>query len=375
MTLAAKLAASEKEAVVEKDERVRALTRENERLRKLLEDKPHDLATDAAVLKLRAEAASLKAKNQQLFKALSEAEAKADLWEALQRDPNLQKLERLKAKPSRGSTVIIGLNDWHAEERVDPDTINGFNEFNLEISQRRVKRTFEKALYWLDFARTFAKIEELVLWLGGDLISGFIHEELRESNYLSPTEACLFVQDQLCSLIPWLLKESGVKRIIVPTNHGNHGRVAPQKPIATSHKHSFEFQLFHQLARYFASTPQVAFKIEKGIHNWLEVQGQQVRFHHGDHIRYQGGVGGISIPVNKAIADWNKAKRADLDLFGHFHSFVHHWRWVCGGCLVGYNPYALSIKAEFQPPTQPFVVVSREYGKVLAMPLFCEGGE
>ena len=35
---------------------------------------------------------------------------------------------------------------------------------------------------------------------------------------------------------------------------------------------------------------------------------------------HNAGIGGVHIPLRKAIAQWNKAKSADLDCMGHWHT-------------------------------------------------------
>ena len=47
------------------------------------------------------------------------------------------------------------------------------------------------------------------------------------------------------------------------------------------------------------------------------------------------------------------------------------WYYIVCGCLVGYNAYALHIGAEFQRPTQTFIVMDRDEGKVMCLPIFC----
>lgn len=54
-------------------------------------------------------------------------------------------------KRQRGNaSAILVLSDWHIEEPVYAETVNGVNEYNLEIAERRVKKVFEKALLLLD---------------------------------------------------------------------------------------------------------------------------------------------------------------------------------------------------------------------------------
>jgi hypothetical protein len=288
------------------------------------------------------------------------------------KDRVARKKLRPGGKVSRGqATAVLCCNDWHVEGCVTHQSVDGANEFNLAIADRRIRRTWQKALFLLDFARKISNIRDLVVWLGGDLINGAIHEELEESNFLGPTEAVLYVQDHVAAGLDLLLREAKVDSITVVTSYGNHGRTTKKRRISTGYRHSWEWLAYSNLARHYRQTPKIAFKVEQGYHNWLDIQGHDVRFHHGDAIRYAGGVGGVTIPLRKKVAQWNKRRKAHLDVIGHFHQFIDGWDFVGCGCLVGYDAYALEIGAEFQQPTQTFLVIDRDYGKVLACPVFC----
>jgi hypothetical protein len=274
---------------------------------------------------------------------------------------------------SRGSaTAILCCNDWHVEGCVTRQSVDGANEFNLAVAERRIRKTWQKGLYLLDFARNISNIRELVVWLGGDLINGTIHEELEESNFLGPAEAVMYVQDHVAAGLDLLLREAKVDHITVVTSYGNHSRTTRKRRISTGYRHSWEWLAFNNLAGYYRRTPKVSFRISEGYHNWLDVQGHAVRFHHGDAIRFAGGVGGVTIPLRKKIAQWNKRKPAALDVLGHFHQYIDMWDFVACGCLVGYDAYALEIGAEFQQPTQTFIVMDRQFGKVLSIPVFVD---
>lgn len=278
-------------------------------------------------------------------------------------------------KPKRitgESTAMLILSDWHWEEKVDPLTINNRNVFNPKIAAKRAKNMFAKAAGIIDLYRGFTTINELVVAVLGDMINGYIHDEFLEGNYMSPSEACLEVMEHLVAGIEMLRKETKAKRITIPTAVGNHGRTTQKKRVATSCANSFEWFMYKVLEMYYKDDPVVRWQVGNGYHNWLDVQGHKVRFHHGDSIRYQGGVGGISIPVNKAIAAWNKSEPAALDIFGHYHQSKEDRWWVSNGSLVGYNAYAVEIKADYEEPSQSLVIMSRTRGKIGNMRVFCE---
>ena len=77
----------------------------------------------------------------------------------------------------------------------------------------------------------------------------------------------------------------------------------------------------------------------------------------------------MSIPMNKAIAGWDKAKQVELSVQGHFHQSLDGGRWIVNGCLVGYSAYALRIKASYTPPQQAFFLIDRDCGKTIVAPI------
>lgn len=321
-------------------------------------------------------AEQLRGTEKALHQAEREIENLEDFEGLIEETHGKASIRHFKAKrkrPSGSATAVLCATDWHSEENIEAATIGGLNSYNIDIAQRRIETAFTKYVKMIDFASSLSKIRDVVLWLGGDLINGYIHEELEESNFLGPAEAIQFVQDQIASGVKFLLKETNLPITIV-TNYGNHGRSTKRRRVSTGYKTSWEWLAYNSVAKFdgFASEPRVHWKIEKGYFNWLDIEGHPFRFHHGDGLKYNGGVGGITIPVNKAIAQWNKSKRARFDVFGHYHQYIYNWNWLAVGCLCGYNAYAESIKADYQPPTQAFMTVDKEYGPVLALPVFVE---
>jgi len=233
------------------------------------------------------------------------------------------------------ATAVMIASDWHVEERVDPETINWMNEYTLNICEQRGSRFFVEGLRLVKILRSGYKIDNLVLALLGDLISGYIHEELVETNQLSPIEASLYAKRLVCAGIDFLLEHGDFKNIRVVCCFGNHGRTTKRKRHATGHKNSYEWLMYSSLADHYNSDPRIKFIVSSGYHSYCHVYDDYViRFHHGDGIKYYGGVGGLTIPANKAIAKWNTIRHADLDVFGHFHQFFDGGQFVCNGCFL-----------------------------------------
>lgn len=99
------------------------------------------------------------------------------------------------------ATPIILLSDWHFEETVDDATINYLNKYNLKIAEQRWFTCIQNSLRLVQLDRSHSEINNLVLWLGGDFITGYIHDELIENNGLSPTQASRFAKQRLISAI------------------------------------------------------------------------------------------------------------------------------------------------------------------------------
>jgi hypothetical protein len=102
----------------------------------------------------------------------------------------------------------------------------------------------------------------------------------------------------------------------------------------------------------------------------VDIYGKKIRFQHGHMVKYNGGVGGITIPVNKAIGEWNKGIKADLDCFGHFHQLVDGNNFICNGPLIGYNSFALSIKAPYDVPKQTMFLMDKKRGRTCNWPIY-----
>ena len=100
----------------------------------------------------------------------------------------------IKTRNSKGTgeaTAVIVASDWHIEEEVAFSAVNGRNEFNLDIARARIDEFFSHSLKLLKKEQGAIKIDNVILALLGDFISGNIHEELLESCSLRPIEAIL----------------------------------------------------------------------------------------------------------------------------------------------------------------------------------------
>ncbi len=270
------------------------------------------------------------------------------------------------------AAAILVASDWHVEETVDPRTISGLNEYNPEIAKKRSENFFCIGQRLIDVLARDLSINTIVLALLGDFITNSLHEDAIEGNAMPPIEAALYAQDLISSGIHFLLKNSPKRKLIIPCHSGNHARTTKKIHHAHEKGHSLEYMMYVSLAREFEKNSNVEFRLADGYHSWIDILGVKTRFHHGHNIRYAGGVGGITIPVNKAIAQWDKAEQAKLDIFAHFHQYTDLGKWFCNGSLIGYNAFAVSIKAEYEEPQQGFLIIDEKRGRTHRAPIFVD---
>ena len=79
-------------------------------------------------------------------------------------------------------------SDWHVEEEVLPAKVQGRNKYTLDIAELRMKRFWDGIveLVWHHRSSKTLAIRDMVLWLGGDLMTGHIHEEMLITSKLTP---------------------------------------------------------------------------------------------------------------------------------------------------------------------------------------------
>lgn len=311
----------------------------------------------------------IKREHRALVKEVAELRERVGVAETLSNHkPQRIRAGRLGSGQREGAAVIL-CSDWHVEEPVRR-TAYWPHAYNLREADRRIGRLWAGAEWLIKFHRPVFGCKDVVLWLGGDLMTGNIHEELRESAAMAPLATLEWLQDRIIAGIDRLLSDTKVKRLAVVCSYGNHGRTTPQRRVSTGAEHSYEYALYRQLAHHYKGASRVGFLVEPTAHQYLRVYDFDLHFHHGDDISFGGGVGGISVPGNKAVAQWDKWLRADYHHFGHFHQYLDLGATVFNGSLIGPNAYAMSIKATPEPPQQAFYILDSKRGKTCKSPIW-----
>lgn len=277
------------------------------------------------------------------------------------------KINSTKTKGSEATAVWLA-SDWHVAEKVTKGQTNGINEYNLTISKERGAQYFKHGLSLTKMMGRDVEIKTIVLALLGDFITGHLHSQAVETNYLAPAEETRYAQDIIASGIEYILKNSDYE-LVIPCASGNHGRTTKFSEFGSENGHSWEYFMYCNLRDYFRKEPRVKFIISEGAHTYIDIYSYKVRFLHGHDIKFGGGVGGITIPVKKAIAQWDIAIPSYLTCFGHFHQRFDGGNFMANGCMIGYNSFALSIKASAEAPAQQMFLIDKNRGKTVVAPI------
>lgn len=317
-----------------------------------------DVEKDIRVRNLSRKSEVVEKKYELLQDELEEARGMLDAMKAVSKE-NFYTIPSDRTKYESTATAVAVASDWHWEETVKGDNVNGLNEFNLNIARQRADKFFQNVVRLLDVTSREIHIDTLVLALLGDFINGQLREEAMENNSLQPAEAMIEVWKALGGGIQYILDHSEVN-LVIPCHSGNHARMTKKIHHSTEAGNSLEFVMYHMLADRFKGNKRVKFIIPTSYLSYVDVGGFVMRFHHGHAIRYGGGVGGIFVPAYKAIAQWQKARHADLDVFGHFHQTKDGGNFISNGSLIGYNAFAVSIKADFEIPKQSFFLIDHK---------------
>ena len=95
-----------------------------------------------------------------------------------------------------------------------------------------------------------------------------------------------------------------------------------------------------------------------------------IAFTHGDSFRYQGGIGGLLIPLRRGFNEMKKYRKTDLMCCGHFHQRTDTGEIVVNGSLIGIGPYSMHIHAAPEPRQQCWFMIDSVKGKCLSAPVW-----
>ncbi len=272
-------------------------------------------------------------------------------------------------------TPCLFISDVHFDEVVDPAQINGMNQYNRKIACKRLQHTFNQTISLLRHEIKDPQYDGIVLALGGDMLSGNIHEELAETNDAQILESCIALIDQLIAGITLLHKEFG--RVYVPCVVGNHGRLH-KKPRAKNRVFdNYEWLVYSFLARHFKDNDKITFDIPDGPDCLFQIYNKRICLTHGDQFKGGSGISGIFTPLMLGMARKQKkygpvGKNFDFMMLGHFHQLIQTQQLLVNGSVKGYDEWVSLMNFGFEPPQQSLFITHPQFGITHQMPVLCD---
>lgn len=278
-------------------------------------------------------------------------------------------------KPSAPGVPTLFISDVHGGESVRPAQINFVNEYSVRIMRDRFRVLIDSAVHLLQIISPKMDYPGIVIPLGGDMISGNIHDELTATNELNSMPAVLELFSILTGIITSLAGTFG--RVFLPCVSGNHGRDTTKIWNKDRHATSFDWLLYRFLAKHFDADKRVTFFIPDGPDAYYKIYDHAYLLTHGDQFRGGDGVIGVMGPIIRG--DHKKRSRNaqinmeyDTMLLGHFHQYVHHSRFIINGTLKGMDEYAWANNFNFEPPCQALWITHPRYGQTFRMPVYVD---
>lgn len=283
-------------------------------------------------------------------------------------------------------TPVLLLTDTHFDEVVLPEEVMGLNAYNRQIADIRLKKAFEGAIevpqHWLG---TNLVKDGFVLAFGGDLLTGEIHDELTATNEATIPETIEYWLDPMIAGIRMLREEYGKVHVVVVD--GNHDRFYRKKRSKKAARGSFSWLFWKVVARDFRKFTTVTFQIPDSRDTIFPVYDTRVLLHHGDQFRGGSGISGVVSPLH--IGDYRKRRkhsaaesytgrsdlRFDLQIMGHFHHRNSLPGIITGGCLKGYDEYAMTGNFVPEEATQEMMIFTPERGLTFQTPIHVQDRE
>lgn len=290
-------------------------------------------------------------------------------------EPQPWRPTNLKSKAARKEALILMISDVHMGEVIDRDQMGGRNTFDKEICAKRLERLFQGVVKMGTTHWSGPPPGVIYVILGGDLISGEIHDELAKSNDLLAIPAVRELATHIISGLELLLQsfDCEIRVVSIPGNHGRTTRKPESKGFVLN---SYDTLVAWLVESWFTSrkTKKITFSAPASGDALINICGWNFLFTHGDRIGSRGGAGmvgpvaTIARGMQRLIQDYAADQVVvDYIVIGHFHTSVELEQGFANGCLSGPSEYSRSGRMRSSPPSQwllsvhPFHGVTRRW--------------
>jgi hypothetical protein len=272
---------------------------------------------------------------------------------------------RSRSKEIRQGIACMLITDTHFGEVVDPAETNHYAAYNHSIAEKRLRRAFEKFIVLARDHISGVEYDGACIPLGGDIVTGYIHDELRETNDETLAESIVHWSEQLEAGLRLVADEFG--HLYVPAVPGNHDRWEKKKKSKSKARNSVTWVIYHMLVKAFADDPRVTIQPSEAADLTFTLHDHTYLLTHGDQFSGGTGISGALAPL--MLGQHRKSRRNtamgqpyDTMVMGHFHQNLTLPGLIVGNCLKGYDEFAFDHNFLPSPPSQKFWVNTPEHG-------------
>lgn len=274
--------------------------------------------------------------------------------------------------PSPAGIPTLLLSDLHWGEVVRASEVGHVNSYDLRTAQQRFQSVIDKTVVLLR-DHVIGDYPGIVVCLGGDMISGSIHDELVETNAGTVMEQTLNMFEHLQTGIRRLADEFG--KVHLPCVTGNHGRSNKKWQAKQRARLSYEWLMYQFLERAFSGDERVTFQIPDGPDTDYDLLGTRYRLTHGDSFKAGDSIIGPIGPVTRGALKRGRMADAmgspfDVMLLGHWHTLTWGANFIINGSLKGFDEFAMSLSITPEPPTQALWLTNEKHGRTIQLPVY-----
>ena len=288
-----------------------------------------------------------------------------------------------KVRAASAQSMIAPLSDTHIGDNVEADEMVGLNSYNIDIFNKRLYGWATQVLTLAELRRNSVEIDELVIPMLGDMISGDIHMELaltnNDHNMGQMIRGANLIAQALMFLAPHFDK------VRVPCVVGNHGRMTRKPPMKNKYM-DWDYMLYQWVSVFCRNQKNIEFHIPKSFMTSVEVKNRNILVSHGDFVNGAGSGTAISkgilnmrniLQFRKGLQDEiGKLRNEEIGLpeyfdsvlIGHFHRIdeidigtgaIH----ICG-CMKGGDEFAMQRVQAINKPRQLALYYHPKYGEI-----------
>ena len=279
-----------------------------------------------------------------------------------------------ETRAEKAQVAIAPLSDTHIGDRVEGDQMIGLNSYDMDIFNRRLYGWANQIVQLVELRRNYAPINELVIPMLGDMISGDIHDELARTNI----DNCMGQMIRGANLIGQALMflASHFNEIRVPCVVGNHGRMTRKAPMKDKYM-DWDYMVYQWVAAFCRDQKNIKFDIPRSFITSFDVHNRTIVILHGDMVSGAGSGAAImnSIGKMRSVFEYGRTvgkenlsipKHIDSVMMGHFHRIDEYdigtGEIHIAGTMKGGDEFALQRLQVFTPPKHILTYWHPQYG-------------